>query len=116
MRFDPQRQPFSVLIGGRDWAAELSLGEARLLQAGVCSLLDQLETITPLLVPEETVELEHAVEGLWLQLSGLPGAWSLRFVLEPQPALAGGGRGLEGGWDATASAALAAALQALVLC
>ena len=115
MRVDPQRQPFVVLIGGRDWAAEMTLSEARLLQNGVETLIAQLAALAPVLVPEETLELEHAAEGLWLQLSGLPGAWSLRFVLEPQPLPAGGWRGLEGGWDHPASAALAAALQGLVL-
>jgi len=115
LRLDPQRQPFSVLIGGRDWAAELSPDEARQLQAGVRTLVEQLEAIAPQLMPDETIELEQASGGLWLQLSGLPGRWSLRFVLEHQPGSSPGGRGVEGAWDPAASAALAAALQALPL-
>jgi hypothetical protein len=115
LRLDPQRQPFAVLIGGGDWAAELTAAEAAWLQAGVRTLVEQLAALTPQLMPEETIELEHTRQGLWLQLSGWPQRWSLRFVLEPYPSLAGAGRGFEGGWDAAASPALAAALLALML-
>ena len=115
MRIDPARQPFSVLIGGRDWAAELNAAEAQQLQTSVGVLVGQLEAIAPQLMQQETIELEHASQGLWMQLSGTPGCWSLRFVLEHQPGSACAGRGLEGGWDAAASAALAAALQVVPL-
>lgn len=115
LRVDPERQPFPVLIGGRDWAAELRADEALQLQASIAALLEQLAAITPLLMPEETIELDHEAGGVWLQLSGLPMRWSLRFVLQPAPAAAALARGLEGRWDAAASAALAAALQAVAL-
>jgi len=115
LRIDPERQPFAVLIGGRDWAAEFSAAEARQLQTAVGVLVGQLAAIAPQLMPEETIALEQATAGLWMQLSGTPGSWSLRFVLEHQPGPAVAGRGLEGGWDAAASAALAAALQTLQL-
>lgn len=115
MRVDPNRQPFSVLLGGSDWAAELTLAELALLQQGVISLVGQLEATAPLLMPEEEVELDYACAGLWLQLSGAPSCWSLRFVLESATAHSPLTRGLEGGWSAQASVALAAVLQSLVL-
>ena len=115
MRVDPNRQPFSVLVGGADWAAELTLAELAWLRRGVATLVAQLEATAPLLMAEEDVELEYACGGLWLQLSGQPRHWSLRFVLESEPAQHPAARGLEGTWSAQASQALAAVLQCLVL-
>ena len=113
---DPDRQPFLVLIGSDRWAAELTLAELALFQHGVAALRRQWSECTAWLMPEETLELEHDSGELWLQLSGTAECWALRFVLSPaagerRPA----SRGLEGSWDAPASAALAAALEALVL-
>ncbi|MBM5802538.1 MAG: DUF1818 family protein [Cyanobacteria bacterium K_DeepCast_35m_m2_155] len=115
LRMDPQRQPFVVLVGGPDWAVELTAAEAAQLQAGVRCLIEQCAAIAAVLMPEETLELEHASSGLWLQLNGFAERWSLRFVLEPQPAAMHPARGVEGGWDQDASAAFAAALLALRL-
>ena len=115
LRVDPNRQPFSALVGGADWAAELTLAELAWLQRGVATLVAQLEATAPLLMPEEDVKLEYACGGLWLQLSGQPQRWSLRFVLESEPAQQPSARGLEGAWSAQASQALAAVLQSLVL-
>lgn len=112
LRVEPERQPFPVLIGGRHWAAELTSEEALLFQFGIRRLQEQLEWMTPVLMPEESLELEHANEGLWLQLSGRPSCWSLRFVLEHQQSKGPARRGLEGGWSAEASMAFAAALLA----
>lgn len=115
LRVDPARQPFPVLIGGRDWGAELTAGEALLLQEGAATLVQQLQAIAASLMPEETIELELDRGGLWLQLSGAVDAWRLRFVLCPQQQGSTRPRALEAGWCRTASPALAAALQALVI-
>jgi hypothetical protein len=107
LRVDPQRQPFSVLIGGRDWAAELTAPEAGRLRAAVAVLVRQLAATAPLLMPDETLELEHASEGLWMQLSGTPEQWALRFLIDDTACGAERSRGLEGAWDCAASPALA---------
>lgn len=113
---DPDRQPFVVLIGGGDaeagaWAAELTLAEARALQRGVATLVEQHRALVGSLMAEEAIELamELACEGgeLWLGLEGDRNRWCLRFVLTPAP----GRRGVEGSWGWEASAALAAALE-----
>ncbi len=85
------------------------------MQQAVLTLLEQLAVTAPLLMPEETLELEHEREGLWVQLTGAPQRWALRFVLTPALAQWPPPRALEGGWDAAASAAVAAALQGLNL-
>lgn len=119
---DPARDPFSVLIGGEGWAAELTGGEARALGRGVSRLVRQHRELAPSLMAEEALALELEMDlgadagpagpeaggVLWLGLEGDRDRWSLRFVLSPGPT----GRALEGSWTATASLPLAAALVA----
>jgi hypothetical protein len=117
---DPAREPFTVLIGGQGWAAELTGGEARALSRGVARLVQQHRDLAGALLAEELLSLELEVEleaeaeaerraaagVLWLALEGDRHRWSLRFVLTPGPAR----RALEGSWPAAASLPLAAAL------
>jgi hypothetical protein len=107
---DPPRQPFSVLIGGDGWAAELTAAEALALRQGVARLLEQHRALVDGLMEEEAVSLELELElapgHLWLALEGDRSHWSLRFVLSPGPAR----RGLEGSWSEAASGPFAAAL------
>ena len=116
MQVDCSRQPFVVLIGGRGWAAELTAAEAGALRRAVQRLQQQLQATAPLLMAEESLELEYDSGGLWMQLSGLGNAWALRFVLTSANDGAGPpARGLEGSWEVGAAAAFAAALEAAVL-
>lgn len=121
LQLDPGRRPFIALIGGQDWAIELSQGELGCLRRGVRTLLGQRLELQDLLMPEEQLDLELdlslpgrdgdglAAGSLFVALSGTAGHWALRFVLTP----ARGERAAEGAWSATASAALAAALEGL---
>lgn len=108
---DPSRRPFSVLIGGQGWAAELTGAEALALRAGVLRLRQQHAALVDGLMAEEalTLELEVPLEqgDLWLELEGDRNRWSLRFVLSP----GGDQRALEGAWSVGAAAALAEALE-----
>ena len=108
---DPSRRPFFVLIGGSGWAAEFSAQEAEALRRGVSRLAAQHRQLADTLLAEEAIELDLEIElaggCLWLGLEGDRQGWCLRFVLTP----AAGQRGLEGGWSAGASAAIAAALE-----
>ncbi|MFM7642022.1 MAG: DUF1818 family protein [Cyanobium sp.] len=110
---EANRQPFSVLIAGEGWAAELKSGEARALIAGVRRLCQQRLELASTLMPGEKLCLELELDlmpgSLWLELDGDPRGWSLRFVLTP----ADGSRGLEGCWPAPAAAALIAAFEQL---
>lgn len=115
LRVEPARQPFPVLIGGSEWGAELSASEALILQQGVATLVSQLRSMASWLMPEETVELEFERDGLWLQMAGRLDCWCLRFVLNPVPLAGSRLRGLEGSWGDAASAALAGALEAVVI-
>ena len=103
---DPARYPFVVLIGGAGWAEEFTAEEAQSLRQGFGQLLEQHAAIADQLMEEESIGLELDLGGLWMALDGDRRHWQVRFVLTPE----GPQRGLEGGWDASASQAFAAAL------
>lgn len=121
LQIDPQRHPFTALIGGDHWAIELMSRELACLRRGVLSLLNQRRQLQELLMPEEELDLELDLSlpaadagsdgdgSLFVALSGTAECWSLRFVLTP----AGSSRAAEGGWTPEASPALAAALEGL---
>jgi hypothetical protein len=103
---DPARHPFVVLIGGAGWAAELTAQEAQTLRQAFGQLQQQHAAIADQLMDEESITLELDLGGLWMAIDGDRSSWQARFLLTPGD----GQRALEGGWDAVASQALAAAL------
>ncbi|MCX5938014.1 MAG: DUF1818 family protein, partial [Cyanobium sp. LacPavin_0920_WC12_MAG_62_9] len=80
--------------------------EAQLLRQGFGQMVEQHTAIADQLMEEESIGLELDLGGLWIALEGDRRQWQVRFVLTPE----GLQRGLEGGWDASASQAFAAAL------
>jgi hypothetical protein len=103
---DPARHPYSVLIGGADWAAEFSPHEAAALHQAAQRLHGQWLAIRDQLMPEEQISLDTECGSLWAELEGSAQAVALRFVLQPQ----GPGRALEGEWSVEATQALVAVL------
>jgi hypothetical protein len=109
LAWDAGRQPFSVLIGGDGWAAELSLGEAEALRDGVSLLAAQHADLVDQLMAEEAISLELERQPWWIGLEGDRAGWALRVVLTPGP----GQRAVEGCWSMAASRPFMAALQQL---
>jgi len=109
LAWDASRQPFSVLIGGDGWAAELSLSEAEALRDGLCLLAAQHADLVDQLMAEEAISLELERQPWWIGLDGDRAGWSLRVVLTPGP----GQRAMEGSWSVAASRPFMAALQQL---
>lgn len=119
LAWDPQREPFPLLIGGEDWASELTAAEGQALWRALTCVSAQHRDLVDTLMEEETITLEFtsplssALKGaageLWLALEGDRRDWSLRFVLQPAP----GQRGLEGFWGKGAAAAFARACAVL---
>ena len=103
------RRPFSVLIGGQGWAAELTAAEATALAAAVADLADEHQALVDQLLAEEAISLELERGPWWLALEGDRLHWSLKGVLSPEP----GQRALEVSWSVEASPALCQALQRL---
>ena len=109
LAWDASRQPFSVLIGGDGWAAELILSEAEALRDGVSLLAAQHADLVDQLMAEEAISLELERQPWWIGLDGDRDGWSLRVVLTPGP----GQRAMEGSWSVAASRPFMAALQQL---
>jgi hypothetical protein len=119
LAWDPQREPFPLLIGGEGWASELTAAEAQALGSALDRVCGQHQALVDTLMEEETICLEFTgcVPGsasglsgeLWLALEGDRHDWALRFVLQP----ASGQRGLEGAWARGAAMAFARACAAL---
>jgi hypothetical protein len=109
LAWDAGRRPFSVLIGGDGWAAELSLSEAESLRDGLCLLAAQHADLVDQLMAEEAISLELERQPWWIGLEGDRAGWALRVVLTPGP----GQRAVEGCWSMAASRPFMAALQQL---
>ena len=109
LAWDADRQPFSVLIGGEGWGAELTAAEAEALRDAVADLALQHGSLVEQLMAEEAIELELERGCWWLAIEGDRSSWSLRVVLSPTP----GQRALEGSWGAGAARPFTQALQQL---
>lgn len=105
---DSDRAPFSVLVGGLDWAFELSDDEWTSLADVVISLVDQHRALVDQLMDEESIELELDRAPWWGCLEGTREAWSLSVVLSATM-----GRSVEGSWRPPAAQAMAAAMRTL---
>ncbi len=127
LAWDDQRHPFPLLIGGADWATELTAGEGRALLNAIRDLQAQHLALVDTLMDEESIGLEFtgsvpaaigdepAAAGgdsgeLCVFLQGNRTTWSLRFVLHPP----GRQRGVEGAWSETAALPFAQACALLV--
>ncbi len=120
LAWDPQRDPFPLLIGGDGWASELTAAEGQALFRAVSLLHSQHRQLVDTLMEEEAINLDFTgtipapindeVGDLWVALEGDRHTWALRFVLQPTKGL----RGLEGSWGPGAAAELARACTALL--
>lgn len=118
LQWDDSRDLYCVLIGGTDWAAELTAAEARALRRAIDTLHSQHARLVDTMMAEESLALELEIPldpaaegssgspGIWMELEGDREQWRLRFLLTPEP----GRRAIEGGWPSGAAAAFAAAL------
>lgn len=106
--WQPQGGAFPALVGGEDWAVELTAAE----WADFCRLLAQLgeaiAQIAPELMPEEHLNCAVESETLWLEADGTAAAYSLRLILNT-------GRRAEGNWPPAAVAGLQQGAQMLTV-
>jgi hypothetical protein len=116
LAWDPQRDPFPVLIGGEGWASELTAPEALALHKALEALVAQHRSLADTLMEEESLCLDYqgslgrasgpsnmADGSLWLTLEGDRWGWTLRILLNPAPGL----RGVEGFWSRGAAVTFA---------
>ncbi len=102
----PEADDYQGLVGGDDWAIELTEAELD----DFCRLLAQLaQTMSQMaseLMDEEKISCEAESDLLWLEVEGYPSAYTLRFILNT-------GRRCEGSWLAQAVPGLVQAAQSL---
>jgi len=93
--WNPNANEFKGLVGGDDWAIELTEAELN----DFCRLLGQLgESISQLaseLMDEEKISCEAESDLLWMEVAGYPHEYNLRFLLNT-------GRRGEGIWPTAA--------------
>ncbi len=104
--WNPEVVDYQGLVGGDDWAIELTGAELD----DFCRLLAQLaQTMSQMaseLMDEERIACEAESDLLWLEVEGYPSAYSLHFILNT-------GRRCEGNWLAEAVPGLIQATESL---
>ncbi len=78
---DISRKKFTVLLGGKDWAVEISEQEWQSLCPSLVQLLDQYQVLKDQLMKEEQIFLEIERNSWWLCLDGVKDAWTLSLIL-----------------------------------
>ncbi len=89
--YQPQ-QPFVALVGGDQWAIELTDQEWQDFCQGLQSLQSALEASQAFLMDQETITLDHCTDMLQLIVTGYTSKYSLYLKLLM-------GRRVEGIWD-----------------
>ncbi|MEC4985293.1 MAG: DUF1818 family protein [Oscillatoria sp. PMC 1068.18] len=104
--WNPATAKYCGLIGGDDWAIELTKAELD----DFCRLLVQLaQTMSEMsreLMDEEKIACEAESDLLWMEVEGYPSAYDLRLILNR-------GRRCEGNWSVAAVPELVQAAQNL---
>ncbi|AFY77801.1 protein of unknown function (DUF1818) [Pleurocapsa sp. PCC 7327] len=104
--WNPNAEIYKGLVGGEDWAIELTEDELN----DFCCLLEQLTQMMTCmadeLMDEEKIACEAESDRLWMEVEGYPHAYSLRLILNQ-------GRCCEGYWSAEAVAELVRAARTL---
>jgi hypothetical protein len=104
--WNPEATTYQALVGGENWAFELTEAEFN----EFCRLIKQLTgTLTQIageLMEEEKIACEAESDLMWMELEGFPHAYSLHVILHS-------GRCAEGKWPATVVPHLLRALEIL---
>ncbi|MDX2100585.1 MAG: DUF1818 family protein [Leptolyngbyaceae cyanobacterium bins.59] len=102
----PDAPEFKGLVGGDEWALELTELEFRDFCRLLHQLADTLKQMAGELMEEERITCEAESELIWLEVEGFPQAFSLRFMVLT-------GRRAEGNWSSEVVPELLQALQTL---
>jgi hypothetical protein len=102
--FNPNPATYQGLIAGENWAIELTLAEWQDFCRLVSQLRETMQAIAIELMDEEKVTCEAESDLIWLEATGYPHFYSLRFILNQ-------GRCCEGQWPPGAVPNLIQSLQ-----
>jgi hypothetical protein len=106
--WDPKAPEFKGLVGGDDWAIELTELELSDLRRLSEQLQHTMEQMRSHLMEEERISCELESDVLWLEAEGFAQDYSLRVIVRS-------GRRAEGFWSASAVPEVLQALASLPL-
>ena len=107
---DASRKSFPVLLGGENWAIELTHHEWKALLPIIDELIGELKKLENQLMPEELICLEMEKKPWWVCLDGEWQSWNLQIVID------GDGqsiRGAEAFWPTPASQSIVCAMRTI---
>ncbi|NER82730.1 MAG: DUF1818 family protein [Leptolyngbya sp. SIO1D8] len=99
---------FKGLVGGDNWAVEMTAAEFNDFCCLTLRLVDTLQAMSSELMDEERLVCEQETDYIWVEVEGYPNQYSLRFILLT-------GRKVEGGWSTTVTSELVQTLPSLTL-
>jgi hypothetical protein len=103
---DPDTQHFRGLVGGEDWALELTEAEFNDFRRLLVQLTDTVQEIAQELMPEEKFTCEVESDLIWLEAEGEGDRFSLHLIVLT-------GRRAEGTWSPEAIPPLLQATQTI---
>ncbi|MGL5833107.1 MAG: DUF1818 family protein [Waterburya sp.] len=89
----PHGDQYQGLIGGQDWAIELTKAELTDFERLLSQLVDAMEQMADELMEQEKISCEAETSLLWMEVEGYPHSYCLRIILN-------GDRRCEGNWGA----------------
>ncbi|MBT9312267.1 DUF1818 family protein [Leptothoe kymatousa] len=92
--WDEARPTFKALVGGKNWAFELTQDEFEAMRSLAQQLAETMAAMATELMPDEQITLEQENQYLWMEADGFHHCYGLRFILLT-------GRGGEGTWPAS---------------
>jgi len=104
--WNPEAVEFQGLVGGDEWAIELTEAELNDFCRLVAQLAHTMSQMANELMDEEKINCEVESDRIWLEAEGYPHSYTLRMLLLK-------GRRGEGSWLSTAVPELIAASQVL---
>ena len=104
--WNPEANPYQGMVAGDGWAIELTTAEFQDLAKFSVDLEQAIAAIAAELMDEERITCEAESHHIWVEATGFPGNYSLRFLLLT-------GRGAEGEWPPAIVPAVQLALRSV---
>ena len=104
--WNPEAEDYQGLVGGDDWAIELTEAELDDFCRLLAHLSQTMRQMASELMDEEKIAVEAESDLLWVQVEGYPEAYSVQLILNS-------GRRCEGFWPAAAVPGLVQAAKVL---
>ena len=108
LEFKESKKDYPVLIGGENWAVELSKSEWDSLGSVISKLVDQYDYLRDSLMVEEKIFIEIDIAPWWACIDGTKEDWRLKLILSGKGCC---GRGVGLCWPEPAAKAIVSAMR-----